>query len=45
MTAKNEKSVVATSEEKHEERGGNTVDRIKKKYGFASSDQVSFYKP
>uniref|UniRef100_A0A1J3IQU5 Syntaxin-binding protein 5 n=1 Tax=Noccaea caerulescens TaxID=107243 RepID=A0A1J3IQU5_NOCCA len=39
MTAKNEKSVVATNEEKHEERGGNTVDQIKKKYGFASSDQ------
>lgn len=41
MKAKNEKSVV-TNEEKHEEKNGTTVDQIKKKYGFASSE-VSFY--
>lgn len=40
MTAKNEKSFV-TNEEKHEEKSGATVDQIKKKYGFASSE-VSF---
>jgi len=43
MAAKNEKSVV-TNDEKHEEKNGATVDQIKKKYGFTSSD-VSFYKP
>ncbi|KAF8101523.1 hypothetical protein N665_0204s0020 [Sinapis alba] len=40
MTAKNEKSVV-TKEEKHEdEKSGATVDQIKKKYGFASSEEM-----
>ncbi|CAH8315024.1 unnamed protein product [Eruca vesicaria subsp. sativa] len=39
-TAKNEKSVVVTNEEKHEEKSGATVDQIKKKYGFASSEEM-----
>lgn len=44
MTAKNEKSVV-TNDEKHEENNGATVDQIKKKYGFASSEVSFFYNP
>ncbi|XP_010446909.1 PREDICTED: uncharacterized protein LOC104729648 [Camelina sativa] len=39
MTAKNEKSV-ATNDEKHEEKSGATVDQIKKKYGFTSSEET-----
>ncbi|XP_010432265.1 PREDICTED: uncharacterized protein LOC104716576 isoform X2 [Camelina sativa] len=39
MTAKNEKTVV-TNEEKHEEKNGATVDQIKKKYGFTSSEET-----
>ncbi|XP_006412090.2 uncharacterized protein LOC18028275 isoform X2 [Eutrema salsugineum] len=39
MTAKSEKSVVS-NEEKHEEKSGTTVDQIKKKYGFASSEEM-----
>jgi hypothetical protein len=39
MAAKNEKSVV-TNDEKHEEKNGATVDQIKKKYGFTSSDEM-----
>lgn len=41
MTAKNNEKSVVTNEEKHEEKSGATVDQIKKKYGFASSE-VSF---
>ncbi|CAH2076634.1 unnamed protein product [Thlaspi arvense] len=41
MTAKNEKSVVATNEEKHEETSGTTVEQIKKRYGFAPSEETS----
>ena len=40
MTAKNEKTVMS-NEEKHEEKSGASVDQIKKKYGFASSSEVS----
>ncbi|EOA18736.1 hypothetical protein CARUB_v10007318mg [Capsella rubella] len=39
MTAKNEKSVV-TNDEKHEEKNGATVDQIKKKYGFSSTEEM-----
>ncbi|KAG7544956.1 Lethal giant larvae (Lgl)-like C-terminal domain [Arabidopsis suecica] len=39
MAAKNEKSVV-TNDEKHEEKNGATVDQIKKKYGFTSSEEM-----
>ncbi|CAH8274228.1 unnamed protein product [Arabidopsis lyrata] len=39
MAAKNEKSVVI-NDEKHEEKNGTTVDQIKKKYGFTSSEEM-----
>ncbi|KAL0891568.1 hypothetical protein Bca101_015551 [Brassica carinata] len=40
MTAKNNEKSVVTNEEKHEEKSGVTVDQIKKKYGFASSEEM-----
>lgn len=40
MTAKNNEKSVVTNEEKHEEKSGATVDQIKKKYGFASSEEM-----